>query len=105
MLQGQRDLSTVGRMLLSELTPLINAQQGVIYQMEGEQGWGLRLLSAYADDGVNGHPERLRMGEGLIGQCAGDKRRMLITEMPSSVVPIGSGLFKVAPRNVIVLPV
>ena len=33
MLQGQRDLSTVGRMLLSELAPLINAHQGVIYQM------------------------------------------------------------------------
>ena len=33
MLQGQRDLGTVGRMLLSELAPLVNAQQGVIYQM------------------------------------------------------------------------
>src|SRR5262249_25553879 len=32
MLQGQRDLSAVGRLLLSELTPLVNAQQGVIYQ-------------------------------------------------------------------------
>ena len=37
MLQGQRDLATVGRMLLSELTPLVNAQQGVIYQMAGEE--------------------------------------------------------------------
>ncbi len=35
MLQGQRDLTTVGRMLLSELAPLVNAQQGVLYQMEG----------------------------------------------------------------------
>ena len=36
MLQGQRDLTTVGRLLLSELTPLVNAHQGVIYQIEGE---------------------------------------------------------------------
>ena len=36
MLQGQRDLATVGRLLLSELAPLVNAQQGVIYQMESE---------------------------------------------------------------------
>ena len=36
MLQGQRDLATVGRMLLSELAPLVNAQQGVIYQMTAE---------------------------------------------------------------------
>jgi HAMP domain-containing protein/CheY-like chemotaxis protein/signal transduction histidine kinase len=105
MLQGQRDLSTVGRLLLSELTPLVNAQQGVIYQIEGEDAPVLKLLSAYADDGMDGHPIRLRLGEGMIGQCASDKRRMLITDMPESATPIGSALFKVVPRNVIVLPV
>jgi HAMP domain-containing protein len=102
MLQGQRDLNTVGRLLLSELTPLVNAQQGVIYQVESEELQSMRLLSAYADDGANGHPQRLRIGEGLIGQCAADKRRMLITEMPDHAVPIGSALFKVKPANIIV---
>ncbi|MCC5625681.1 HAMP domain-containing protein, partial [Nostoc sp. CHAB 5715] len=34
MLQGQRDLVTVGRLLLSELVPLVNAHQGVIYQTD-----------------------------------------------------------------------
>ena len=105
MLQGQRDLATVGRLLLSELTPLVNAQQGVIYQVESEELHTMRLLSAYADDSANGHPRRLRIGEGLIGQCAADKRRMLITDMPDRAVPIGSALFKVVPSNIIVLPV
>ena len=107
MLQGQRDLSTVGRMLLSELAPLVEAQHGVIYQVDGTESAvpSLKLLSAYADDGTSGHPPRLRMGEGLIGQCALDARRMLITELPQNVVPIGSGLFKAVPRNAIVLPV
>ena len=105
MLQGQRDLVTVGRLLLSELTPLVNAQQGVIYQMDSDEASGLRLLSAYADDGSNGHPVTLHLGEGLIGQCAVDKRRMLITEMPSTIIAIGSALFKARPQNVIVLPV
>jgi len=105
MLQGQRDLTTVGRLLLSELTPLVNAHQGVIYQMGSEEARGLALLSAYADDGANGHPRNLGLGEGLIGQCAVDKRRMLITEMPETAVPISSALFKVPPRNNIVLPV
>src|SRR5437016_3836398 len=68
MLQGQRDLGTVGRLLLTELTPLVNGQQGVIYQMEGEDSPGLRLLSAYADDSTNGHRKNLRLGEGLIVQ-------------------------------------
>ena len=67
--------------------------------MEDEDDAGLKLLSAYADDGADGHPLTLRLGEGLIGQCAVEKRRMLITEMPDTVVPIGSALFKVAPQQ------
>jgi CheY-like chemotaxis protein/signal transduction histidine kinase/HAMP domain-containing protein len=105
MLQGQRDLATVGRMLLSELAPLVNAQQGVIYRMETEESSGLELLSAFADDGQNGHPPRLQVGEGLVGQCALEKRRMLISELPAHTIPIRSGLFQAVPRNVIVLPV
>src|SRR3954462_11517860 len=104
MLQGQRDLATVGRTLLSELAPLVNAQQGVIYQMEGEENPRLVLLSAFAN-APDGYLEQVQIGEGLIGQCAADKRRMLITEVPEHTVPIRSGLFESVPQNVIVLPV
>jgi HAMP domain-containing protein/CheY-like chemotaxis protein/nitrogen-specific signal transduction histidine kinase len=105
MLQGQRDLATVGRLLLSELAPLVNAQQGVIYRMEADNASGMALLSSFADNGENGHKKHLELGEGLVGQCAAEKRRMLITEMPLHAVPIRSGLFQAVPRNIIVLPV
>jgi CheY-like chemotaxis protein/signal transduction histidine kinase/HAMP domain-containing protein len=105
MLQGQRDLSSVGRMLLSELAPLVDAQQGVIYQMESEESASMVLLSAFAADGPDGQLRRLRIGEGLVGQCAAEKRRMLISDLPENTVPIRSGLFEAVPRNVIVLPV
>jgi HAMP domain-containing protein/CheY-like chemotaxis protein/signal transduction histidine kinase len=105
MLQGQRDLATVGRLLLSELTPLINAQQGVIYQMEDEESKQMVLLSAFAGDTEDGHLRRLKLGEGLIGQCAAEKRRMLITDLPPNSITVRSGLFDATPRNVIVLPV
>ena len=108
MLQGQRDLSTVGRMLLSELAPLVNAQQGVIYQMGSEapaSGQGtLVLLSTFADT-PEGYVQEVRIGEGLVGQCAAGKRRMLISELPKKTTSIRSGLFKAPPKNVIVLPV
>ncbi|HWR17277.1 MAG TPA: HAMP domain-containing protein [Terriglobales bacterium] len=104
MLQGQRDLSTVGRMLLSELAPLVNAQQGVIYQVDSEESGSMVLLSAFANS-PDGHLERVRIGEGLIGQCAAEKRRMLISDLPERTVPIRSGLFEAVPRNVIVLPI
>jgi HAMP domain-containing protein/CheY-like chemotaxis protein/signal transduction histidine kinase len=105
MLQGQRDLSTVGRLLLGELTPLVNAQLGVIYQMDSEESPVLRLLSAYADDRLDGHPATIGLNQGLVGQCAADKRRMLITDVPDDTVPIGSALFRAPPRSVVVLPV
>jgi len=106
MLQGQRDLASVGRLLLSELAPLVDAHQGVIYQMAAEHGEPvLRLLAAYADDNENRHPVRLQIGEGLVGQCAADKRRMLINDVPSNVVPIRSALMSTPPRNIIVFPV
>ncbi|MGB7136574.1 MAG: ATP-binding protein, partial [Acidobacteriaceae bacterium] len=108
MLQGQRDLATVGRMLLSELAPLVNAQQGVIYQTESqtetEEPGSLVLLSAFGNT-RDGYTREIGVGEGLIGQCAVEKRRMLITELPGTTVPIRSGLFQAVPRNVIVLPV
>jgi HAMP domain-containing protein/CheY-like chemotaxis protein/signal transduction histidine kinase len=108
MLQGQRDLATVGRMLLSELAPLINAQQGVIYQMGSSEptadSGSLVLLSTFADT-PEGYVSEMRIGEGLVGQCAAEKRRMLITDLPRGTAPIRSGLFKAKPKNVIVLPV
>jgi len=105
MLQGQRDLTTVGRMLLSELAPLVSAQQGVIYQMGGEESAEMVLLSAFAGDGEDGRLHRLKVGEGLVGQCAAEKRRMLISDLPPNTIAIRSGLFEAVPRNVIVLPV
>jgi HAMP domain-containing protein/CheY-like chemotaxis protein/signal transduction histidine kinase len=105
MLQGQRDLATVGRMLLSELAPLINAQQGVIYQMESDESAEMVLLAAFAGAGEGGHLRRLKIGEGMVGQCAAEKRRMLIADLPPNTVSIRSGLFQAIPRSVIVLPV
>jgi HAMP domain-containing protein/CheY-like chemotaxis protein/GAF domain-containing protein len=102
MLQGQRDLSTVGRTLLSELAPLVSAQNGVIYLVEGDS---ILRLSTYADAEDSGHVERLRPGQGLVGQCAKDARRMLISQIPEGVVPITSGLFRAMPNNLVVLPV
>src|SRR5262249_43933030 len=105
MLQGQRDLATVGRLLLSELTPLVSAHRGVIYQVTSENMPRLHHLASYADDGSGSHPVGFRLGEGLVGQCASDKRRLLVTDVPADAVPIGSALFRSTPRNIVVLPV
>jgi signal transduction histidine kinase/CheY-like chemotaxis protein/HAMP domain-containing protein len=105
MLQGQRGLSTVGRLLLSELAPLINAHMGVIYQVENPESPQLRLLSAYANDATHPHPQFVQLGEGLIGQCALDKRQRLVSDIPVDAVPINSALMRVMPKNLVVFPV
>jgi HAMP domain-containing protein/CheY-like chemotaxis protein/signal transduction histidine kinase len=104
MLQGQRDLVAVGKMLLNELTPLVNAQMGVIYQMEDSDPPILRLVSSYAGHQTDGYPGAFLLGEGLIGQCAVDRRPKLVAGMESAI-PISSALLKVTPKNIIVLPV
>src|SRR5205814_1147485 len=73
--------------------------------METEESEGMVLLSGFASDGPDGHLRRVNPGEGLVGQCALEKRRMLINDLPDGTVPIRSGLFEAKPRSVIVLPV
>jgi CheY-like chemotaxis protein/signal transduction histidine kinase/HAMP domain-containing protein len=105
MLQGQRDLTTVGRLLLTELSPLVNAHMGVIYQVGSEESQQLQLLAAYASDGVYPHQQIVPFGQGLVGQCASDKRHRLVSDIPSDAVPISSTLLRVVPKNLVVLPV
>jgi len=105
MLQGQRDLVTVGRMLLSFLAPLVGAHQGVIYQMESDYRPRLKLLASYADEPEGGHPQELAIGQGLVGQCAAEKRSLLLGDLPPNVTPLRSSLFQAHPRNIMVLPV
>ena len=105
MIQGQLELTTVSRLLLTELVPLVNAHQGVIYQVEGEPNPGLRLVASYADDSSNAHRRTLQLSDGLVGECASQKRRILITDLAPDTIPIGSSLLQAVPRSVIVLPV
>jgi CheY-like chemotaxis protein/HAMP domain-containing protein len=105
MLQGQRDLFTVGQMLLSELAPLVDAQQGAIYQMTQteEEKAVLRRLAGYANQ--QDQPDLIAVGEGLVGQCAYEKERVVLTKLPPNYTPVHSSLGKAQPVNLVVLPV
>jgi HAMP domain-containing protein/CheY-like chemotaxis protein len=105
-MQGQRNLLTLAQTLLSELAPLVNAQQGVMYLMDSADGkLCLRQLVGYADQHHSGAPRQYGMGEGLVGQCAVERQRILLTDVPADSIQVSSGLLSAHPRNVIVLPV
>ncbi|RTL41179.1 MAG: response regulator [Candidatus Melainabacteria bacterium] len=106
MLQGQRDLLTVANLILSEVAPLVRAQHGVFYINENEEGEGsLKLMGSYAYQKRKHLSDRFKMREGLIGQTAVEKQRILVTNAPDDYVKISSGLGEATPINIVALPV
>jgi len=106
MLQGQRDITTVAQMVLSELAPLVDAQQGVFYVNSIYNGQPvMRLLGGYAYKKRQNLLDQFRLGEGLVGQCMLERKRILVTNVPSNYVHISSGLGEAPPNNIVVLPV
>ncbi|WP_414473717.1 HAMP domain-containing protein [Microvirga sp. M2] len=106
MLQGERDLTTVSNMILSEIAPLVNAQHGVFYSVNTDDSEPiLELVASYAFTQRKHLNNRFRLKEGLVGQVAYEKKRILIGNAPSDYITISSALGEAPPLNIIVLPV
>ncbi|HET7814279.1 MAG TPA: response regulator, partial [Candidatus Baltobacteraceae bacterium] len=106
MLQGQRDIKTVSRLIMSEIAPLVNAYSGAFYISDpaGDQEV-LRLIASYALSKKKAAQRSVREGEGLVGQCLLEKKSLLITDVPGDYMTISSGLSEIRPTSLIVLPV
>ncbi|MCU0526794.1 MAG: response regulator [Elainella sp. Prado103] len=112
ILQGQRNLVAVAQLILSELAPLVEAQQGLFYWLDPDTDPPLlKLLGSYAYQSRKQLNNQFHLGEGLVGQCALEKQRILLTDLPSDYVlpsdygQIRSGLGTAVPRNIVVLPI
>jgi HAMP domain-containing protein/signal transduction histidine kinase/CheY-like chemotaxis protein len=107
MLQGQRDLEAVSRLILKELAPLVQAQHGAFFLMDapGDGHAVLRLVSSYAYRERKGLANTFRPGEGLVGQCVLERERILVTDAPEDYVRISSGLGEAKPYSIVVIPV
>ncbi|MEO5644803.1 MAG: HAMP domain-containing protein [Bacteroidia bacterium] len=108
MLQGQKELNSVTKKILSELAQVVTAQHGLFYVMNEAENFmdsKLMLIASYAFRKRKNAPTEFAMGEGLIGQCAMEKERILLTHVPDDYITINSGLGESKPLNIIVLPV
>jgi HAMP domain-containing protein/CheY-like chemotaxis protein/signal transduction histidine kinase len=106
MMQGQKSLQNVSQMILSELAPVVNAAHGVFYIMDTSGSESrLRLAATYAYKERKHLNKEFTVGEGLVGQAAFEKQRILITDAPGDYVTINSGLGEARPVNIIVLPI
>src|SRR2546426_901561 len=106
MLQGQKNLDTVSQLIMSELTPLVSAHHGAFFMLDqDDRAPVLKLASTYAYKERKNLANRFRFGEGLVGQCALEKKPILLTRVPADYIQISSGLGEAPPLNIIVLPV
>ncbi|WP_244534567.1 HAMP domain-containing protein [Hyphomicrobium sp. CS1GBMeth3] len=106
MLQGQKDLVAVGQMILSELAPVVGAHQAEVYVWDNaSERPRLKLLASYASSGQGMHGKTVDVGAGLVGQCAQDKRRIVLESVPVAPIRIASGLTEAPPASILVLPI
>jgi HAMP domain-containing protein/signal transduction histidine kinase/CheY-like chemotaxis protein len=106
LLQGQRDLEAVSRLILSELAPLVSAHHGVFYMMDSDEvDTRLHLTANYGCRSSKGVATSFLIGEGLIGQCAIERQRVLLTEVPRDYITVSSGLSSGPPASIVVLPI
>src|SRR5690606_7122769 len=108
MLQGQKDLNAVSTRILSELAQVVNAHYGAFYilrQTDKAAPPTLSLFAGYAYKEEKNIVREFKIGEGLVGQCALEKERILLTNVPTNYIKINSGLGKAKPSNLIILPV
>ncbi|NUY80452.1 HAMP domain-containing protein [Flavobacterium sp. MAH-1] len=108
MLQGQKELHSVTKKILSELATVVTAQHGLFYILQEDEKFidsKLNLIASYAYVKRKNAPTQYGMGEGLIGQVALEKERMLLSNVPKDYIKIGSGLGDARPQDVIILPV
>jgi GAF domain-containing protein len=106
MMQGQKDLEAVSKLIMSELTPLVSAHHGAFYIMDdADHTPVLKLIASYAYKERKHVGNRFHLGEGLVGQAALEKKPILLTNVPDDYIRISSGLGEAPPRNELVLPV
>jgi GAF domain-containing protein len=100
MMQGQKDLESVSRLIMSELTPLVSAHHGAFFIMDNDAGAPmLRLIASYAYRARKHVGNRFAIGEGLVGQAALEKQPILLTNVPDDYIQITSGLGEAPPAT------
>ncbi|MGA8807226.1 MAG: HAMP domain-containing protein, partial [Thermoanaerobaculia bacterium] len=107
MMQGQKNLSTVSQLILSELAPVVGAKHGVFYVMDSNGGGEpiLKLTATYAYKERKNLAKQFRVGEGVVGQAAFEKQRILLQHAPDDYITINSGLGEAKPMQIVVLPI
>ncbi|MFC8510835.1 HAMP domain-containing protein [Streptomyces sp. NPDC057411] len=110
LLQGTRSLPEIAELIMVEVPPLVSAQYGAFFVVENpeeaEEGPdGARLVLAASYGLPSGPPRRFRVGEGLVGQAARDRRALLVEPVPPGYATVSSAVGSGDPAALVVLPI
>ena len=109
MLQGQRDLAAVTQLIMSEVTPIVNAQHGAFFLAEPTADDGSPSCCSQRRTATRRAAARSRsrfvIGEGLVGQAALERKTIAISDAPPGYIKVGSGLGEATPADILVMPV
>ena len=102
-LQGAATLQEFGQRLLSGLIPMLGGGAGGLYVFDkgNEQ---VNRVATYGLSDSDRREDPIRLGEGLIGQCAAERRPITLTSLPPGYFRIGSGLGEASPSQTTALP-
>ncbi|MEO8999525.1 MAG: response regulator [Rhodanobacter sp.] len=90
--------------LTSELVPLCKAGVGLFYSFDDTRD-RLDLLGSYGLRLSNRSAEQYLPGEGLVGQCAIERKAIILDDVPADYLHIDSGSGEALPRYIAILPV
>ncbi|WP_315793660.1 response regulator [Paenibacillus sp. BIC5C1] len=107
LLRGIGSIRQISQMFISEFTPVLGAQLGVVYLIDEEKHPDeLRRYGAYAfEENEDVGKEVYRIGEGLIGQAALDMTPIILEKTPEDYVNIGSATGSSRASGVMIYPV
>lgn len=103
--QGATELQLLADNIISKLAEMINAGFGVLYisHLDDSESY-LELMGSYAFEKRKRVQSKITIGEGLVGQCAKEKKSILLTQAPVNYIQINSGLGEAEPLNILVIP-
>jgi signal transduction histidine kinase/DNA-binding response OmpR family regulator/CHASE3 domain sensor protein len=105
LLEGHRNIESAGQVLLANLVPLVEGQHAALYvTFDNGKGRSLRMVAAYglSDDDVIA--ANVKMGEGLIGECARSRNKMILRDVHPNDFIVKSALTSAKPLEVVLVP-
>ncbi len=101
-MRGDLSMEQLSENILNYLVPSLNAQVGLLYMPQGEE---LVLTGTHAFTFRKNLSNRIKLGEGLVGQAALEKKQIVLARVPDDYLVVSSGLGETAPRHIVVTPI